>query len=55
MCKIDKASRRDSKINKRRSGHQVDNRNIFILEEQKKKRSEAWKRKRKDKESYLPA
>lgn len=51
MPNIDKAFRRDSKINRRKNGHQVDNRNIFILEEEKKKRKEEWDKRRKEKEA----
>ena len=50
---IYKSMRRDTKINKRKNGHQVDNRNIFIIEGEKRKRAEAIQRKREEKEKEL--
>jgi hypothetical protein len=37
--KISKATQRDSKRSKRKNGMQVDNKGIFLLEEQKVKRA----------------
>jgi hypothetical protein len=53
MPSIYKALRRDRKINRRRTGHQVDGRSVFLLEEEKKKRAEAIKRRREEKEASL--
>jgi len=50
--KLDKALRRERKRNKRTSGMQVDNKNIFVLEEEKRKKAE-WERRRKEKEVGL--
>jgi hypothetical protein len=46
---INKANNRDRKINKRKYGMLIDNRNIFILEEEQKKRSLQIKKERKNK------
>lgn len=46
MPRIDKALRRDSKINKRKYGHQVDGRSIFILQEIAQKKAEKIKAQR---------
>ena len=46
---IYKAIRRERKRAKRKNGMQIDNRNIFQLEEQKKKKAE-WEKRRKEKE-----
>lgn len=42
---ITKCGNRDRKISKRKNGHVVDNRNIFVLEEIKRKKAEKAKRK----------
>jgi hypothetical protein len=42
---IFKAIHRDSEISKRKNGHVVDNRNIFVLEEQQRKKADKAKRK----------
>ena len=39
MPKIDKALRREKKINKRKNGHQEDGRSVFLLEEIKNKKA----------------
>jgi hypothetical protein len=46
---INKALRRENKISRRKNGHQVDNRNIFILEEEKVKRKREIEQKRLEK------
>ncbi|HBY20736.1 MAG TPA: hypothetical protein DEG71_06975 [Clostridiales bacterium] len=43
--RIEKANKRDRQIQKRKSGHVIDNRNIFILEEIQRKKAEKAKRK----------
>lgn len=48
---IQKALKRDRKINQRRSGMRITNRSIFILEEEKKKRAEEIKKERELKEA----
>ena len=48
--KIDKANRRDVRIQKRRGGHQVDNKGIFTIVEEQKKRAKKIKKARKEKE-----
>jgi len=40
--KLQKATRRERKINKRKFGHKVDNRSIFISEEQLIKRRKKY-------------
>ncbi len=40
--KLSKASRRERKINKRKFGHRVDNKSIFINEEQLIKRRKKY-------------
>jgi hypothetical protein len=45
-----KSTRRDSKINRRKNGHQVDNTSIFVIEEQKKKRAKQIQQERLEKE-----
>lgn len=47
MPKLDKALKRDKKIHKRKHGHVIDNKGIFILEEMKIKRANKEKAKRK--------
>jgi hypothetical protein len=49
VSKLSKALKRDRKINRKRSGHQVDNKGIFLLEEQKYKRAEKEKGRKKKK------
>lgn len=51
MPSINKAIRRDNKISKRKTGHQVDIRNT--AEEEKKKRAKEWERRRQEKEASL--
>jgi hypothetical protein len=48
--KINKATRRDNKINKRKNGMQVDNKSIFTITDAQKKRDLEIKNKRKAKE-----
>jgi hypothetical protein len=43
--RISKAIHRYSDIQKRKSGHKIDNRNIFLLEEIRRKKAEKAKRK----------
>ena len=43
--KLNKAKRRDRKYHKKKNGMKVDNRNIFILEEMKKKKADKEKKK----------
>ena len=50
---ISKAIKRDREINRRKSGHRVDNRNIFLLEEEKKKKAEQIKKEREVKEKLI--
>lgn len=50
---INKAKKRDRKIQQRKSGMKIDNRNIFILERIKKEKAEEIKRKRKEKEEMF--
>lgn len=48
--KIQKAIRRDRDIQRRRGGHQVDNKGIFIVLEEQKKKAKKIKKERKEKE-----
>jgi hypothetical protein len=48
--KIDKALRRDDKINQRRNGMVVDNRSIFTIQEEQKKKAEQIRLERELKE-----
>lgn len=48
--KIDKATRRDSKIDRRKNGMRIDNRSIFTIQEVEKKRSQQIKKEREEKE-----
>lgn len=43
MPKIDKAMRRDKKINRRQYGHQVDGRSVFLLQEIAQRKAEKAK------------
>lgn len=51
--RIEKALKRDRKINKRRFGMRVENRSIFTIQEVEKKKSEEMKRQREEKEKRL--
>ena len=51
--KLEKCIRRDREIQKRRGGHQVDNKGIFTIVEEQKKRAKKIKKERKDKESRI--
>ena len=53
VMNISKAIKRDREINRRKSGHRVDNRNIFLLEEEKKKKAEQIKKEREVKEKLI--
>lgn len=48
--KLSKALRRDEERNKRKYGHRTDNRNVFLIQEEKIKRAEEIKKKRLAKE-----
>jgi hypothetical protein len=48
--KIEKAIKRDREIARRRGGHKVDNKGIFTLLEEQKKRAKNIKKERKEKE-----
>lgn len=50
---LKKALRRDNEIEKRKNGHKVDNKNIFLLEEIKKKKAEQIKKEREAKEMLI--
>ena len=50
---LTKAIQRDREINKRKNGHRVDNRSIFLLEEQKKKKAEQIRKEREAKEKLI--
>lgn len=51
--KIHKALKRDKKIQRRKSGHTMDNRSIFLLEEEKKKRALQIRKEREEKENLF--
>ena len=51
MPSISKAISRDRKINRRKNGHQIDNRGIFVIEETKRERARKIKQQREEKES----
>lgn len=50
MAKLERSLRREKQIQRRKNGHQVDNKGIFLLEEQKVKRKQEIQRLRKEKE-----
>lgn len=50
---IDKALRRERKIQKRHYGMQVDGKNVFVSEEEKHKRAEQLRKEREEKEKLL--
>ena len=51
--KLEKACRRQQKINKRKNGMRVDNKSIFTLEEVKRNKALEIKKKREEKEKQL--
>jgi hypothetical protein len=48
MASINHSLSRENKINKRRNSMRIDNRNIFILEEEKRKKAEEIKKAREE-------
>jgi hypothetical protein len=46
MSNLKKSLRRDREIDRRKNGHQVDGRSLFIIKEIQRKRSEEIKRNR---------
>lgn len=53
--KLSKAIRRDAEIQRRRTGHVVDNKGIFLQQEEQRKRAEKIKQERKQKEELQEA
>lgn len=50
---INKASRRDSKLNKRKNRMPVDGKSVFLIKEIQKRKSDELRRKREEKEKLL--
>jgi hypothetical protein len=50
---LNKASKRDRKINKRRGGQLEDSRSVFVIEQEQKKRAKKIKQERKQKEKRI--
>jgi hypothetical protein len=53
MPSLEKSLRRERKQQKRKNGMHVDNRNIFVLEREKRKKAEEIRKRREEKEKLV--